>query len=175
MENTVRIPILLALIFLPQLVVAETVSLKDDAIQFDLPTDFRVLSPEEMAAKFPRGTLPSVAYGNQENSVSIAIIFSKHEQDPSKLGQLKEQMEQALPKTIANLHWVKRELVVAHGTTWVHFEFETFDPDAEFHNHFYLTSFRGRMLGFNFNSTISAYPEYQQALKKSLKSVRIHD
>jgi hypothetical protein len=37
----------------------------------------------------------------------------------------------------------------------------------------YMTSFDGKLLGFNFNSTIAQYEKYKDALVRSRNSIRV--
>ena len=55
----------------------------------------------------------------------------------------------------------------------MHFEMTSFAIDTDIHNEMYLTAFNGKMLGFNFNSTVAQRDRYKDALKKSRDTIRI--
>jgi hypothetical protein len=106
-------------------------------------------------------------------NVSDAITFSTQAVTLEDLPELKAAMEQARPRLIPGLNWVTREIVEINGKPWVHFELTSFAIDTDIHNEMYLTSFDGKMLGFNFNSTVAQRDCYKDALKKSRDSIRI--
>ena len=154
---------------------AEPVSLKDGAIAFDTPPGFRQLSAAEIATKFPARNPPAVVYGNNDNTVTVAVTFSTSKVAPSQLEALKTSMEQVLPRAIPNLVWVNREIVNANDRQWVHLEMKSSAIDTDIHNNMYLTSYQGQMLGFNFNATTSNFPTNQKALHESFRSIRIKE
>lgn len=82
-------------------------------------------------------------------------------------------MEQTLPRMVPGLTWLAREIVEINRTRWVHFELTSHAIDTDIHNHMYMTSFDGKLLGFNFNSTIAQYEKYKDALARSRNSIRI--
>ncbi len=163
------------LLGLAYLVTAEPVALQNGRVVFEPPTGFRELTQQEISLKFSRGNPPSAVYANDDMSVSVSIVFSPAAVEPPHLEDLKSAMEQTLPRLIPNLTWVKREMVNLNGTTWVHFELTSSAIDTDIYNHMYMTSFDGKMLGFNFNSTKGKYPAYSHQLEKSFQSIHISE
>ena len=166
---------LLVILIISNLAYAEPISLKEGKVKFETPKGFKELSREQILLKFPRGNPPSKAYGNENLEVSISIVFSPENLSEAQLIELKSSLEQTFPRLIPNLVWKKREMIKVKGTIWVHFEFSSTaaSNNADIHNNIYITSFEGKMLSFNFNSTKKQYKKYSTALIKSFESIAI--
>jgi hypothetical protein len=142
-------------------------------VSFVPPAGFRPMTEEMIKFKFPRGNPPQHVYANEKMNVSVAISFSPQVLSPRQLAELKSAMEQTLPRLVPGLAWLAREIVEINGTKWVHFELTSHAIDTDIHNHMYMTSFDGKMLGFNFNSTIAQYEKHKEELARSRESIRI--
>jgi hypothetical protein len=151
----------------------DRVSMANGRVSFVPPAGFRAMTEDEIKLKYPRGNAPQYAYSNEEMNVSIAITFSPHPVTLEGLPQLKAAMEEALPRLIPGLNWVTREIVKINGRPWVHLEMTSFAIDTDIHNEMYMTAFDGKMLGFNFNSTVAQHDRYKDALKKSRNTIRV--
>jgi hypothetical protein len=153
----------------------EIVSLADGRVAFEMPVGFRPLTAEEIALKYPSGNPPDYAYANERADVSIAVTFSESAVPPTGLPELRAAMEQLLPRLVPGLQWLAREIVEIGGREWVHFELTSFAVDTDIHNNMYLTSFDGRMLGINMNSTAGAYQSIRSAFIRSRDSLLVVD
>jgi len=147
----------------------------DGRVSFVPPAGFRAMTEAEIKLKFQRGNAPQYVSSNEQMNVTIAITFSAQPLTPEGLPQLKAAMEQALPGVIPGLNWVTREIVEMNGRPWVHLEMTSFGIDTDIHNEIYLTAFAGKMLGFNFNSTVAQHDRYKDALKQSRDTIRVVD
>lgn len=56
---------------------------------------------------------------------------------------------------------------------WIQLEFISSAIDTDIHNDAYFTSFDGKMLGFNFNSTVEQYDASSAELRQSRDSITI--
>jgi hypothetical protein len=152
----------------------ETISLKNDRVTFTLPAEFTQMSAEEIDLKFPRGgNRPDRVYANPARSVSIAVTFSPAQVTPQELPELKISLRQFLGKVFPSAEWKREEIISINNTPWIHLEFVTQAIDTQVNNDTYFTSFDGRMLGFNFNSTVKQYQFNRVALEKTRDSIRI--
>ncbi|MCU0552673.1 MAG: hypothetical protein MUC48_25365 [Leptolyngbya sp. Prado105] len=153
---------------------AGKVTLADGRISFTLPAGFTPLTQEEIALKFPRtGNPPSHAYGNAERNVTIAVTFSQAKLTPAQLPELKAALRPQISKAVPNLEWIKDEIIPVNNTQWVHYEFVSQAIDTKVHNDAYFTSFDGRMMGFNFNSTVAKWDAAKDELMKTRDSIVI--
>lgn len=78
-------------------------------------------------------------------------------------------LEQAIP----NIKWIKQGFTDINNVRWVQLEFISRAIDTKIHNETYFTSFDGKMLGFNFNSTVEQYDAHKAELSKSRNSITI--
>ena len=151
----------------------EAVPLLDGQLSFDTPLGFRAWTVEEIAQKYPNARPPQHVYANERGTVSIALTHSETAVAPAQLSRLQLAMEQLLPRTIPGLEWIAREMLEINGQPWVHFELTSFAVDTDIHNHMYLTSLDGRMLGVNMNSTVSEYDVSRDVLARSRDILRV--
>lgn len=161
---------------LPQtaIAVSETVSLKNGRVMFQLPVGFTEMTQDEIDLKFPRGGhQPQHVYANPERNVSIAITFSLTDVLPHQLPELQTVLRASLGKLILSIKWKREEITKINTIPWVHLEFVTQAIDTKIHNDTYYTSFDGKMLGFNFNSTVEQYEANRVALEKTRDSIMI--
>ena len=165
--------LVLALVILPSAPAQNRVSLADGRVSFVLPPGFRAMTEAEIDFKYPRGNAPQYVYANERQSVSIAITFSPQAVTMDRLPELKAAMEQMMPGSIPGLAWLRREMTEINGRAWVHFEMTTSAIDTAIHNEMLLTAFDGKMLGFNFNSTVEQYGQFKDALQRNRDSIRI--
>lgn len=170
------VPLLIAVFLLgllPRAGAQEQVTLANGKVAFLLPPGFRAMTDAEIKLKYPTGNAPQFAYGNERLNVSIAITFSSQMVSMAQLPELKSAMEQMLPRLVPSISWITREMLQLNGRTWVHFELTSTAIDTDIHNEMYLTSFEGKMLGFNFNATKAQYPPYKETLHWSRDTIRI--
>lgn len=145
----------------------------NDRVSFVPPPGFTPMTEQEIALKFPGGNRPQHVYANERRSVAIAITFSNANLTPEQLPELKEVMEEFLQKAKPDLKWLDRDLITLNGVRWVKLESTTKAIDTDIHNDMYFTSFDGKMLGFNFNSTVEMYDKARADLQKSRDSITI--
>jgi hypothetical protein len=150
------------------------VSLENDGLTFELPPGFTQMTAEEIATKFPKGgNPPKFAYGNGKRTVAIAVTFSPVQVSDEQLPKLKMVLQEQLKQAMPDAKWLKQEMTAINGKPWVHFSMVTQAVDTEIHNDMYLTSFKGKMLGFNFNSTVAEYDKAKSELGKMRDSITI--
>jgi len=162
----------------PQVAQPETarrVYLADKRVSFVPPPGFTPMTAEEIALKFPDyDRLPKYVYGNERRTVTVAITFSPANISPGQLPELKNFMVKFLTPVIPNIKWITQDFAVINNVRWVQLEFISQAIDTKIHNQIYLTSFQGRMLGFNFNSTVEKYDALKAELRKSRDSILVN-
>lgn len=153
---------------------AGRVSLEGNQISFVPPPGFTAMTAQEIALKFPRGANPpKYVYANDRRSVAIAVTLSQASLTPEQLPELKQQMESFLEKGLPGLKWLDRGFVDINGVRWVKLEAKSKAIDTDIRNDMYFTSFNGKMLGFNFNSTVEMDTKARNALLKSRDSITL--
>jgi hypothetical protein len=151
------------------------VSLANGRVSFTLPAGFTPMTAEEIALKFPRrsGNQPQYVFANDRRKVAISVTFSSSRVTPSQLPELKTFIQRSITQTLPDTQWLTQEMTTINQAAWAHLEFISRAVDTQIHNNTYLTSFNGKMLGFNFNSTIGQYNAVKPELNKTRDSIVI--
>jgi hypothetical protein len=149
------------------------VTFGDGKISFVPPAALQPLDPADAARKFP--TLPAGAqvFATDRGAVSVAFGLTGQLLAPDRLSEAKTQLTHFLERAAPGLRWIARETIQFQGQPWLHFEFISRALDTDIHNHILLTSYRGHLLMFNFNATLSQYPKYETAFQESRESIRL--
>lgn len=152
------------------------VYLAEKRVSFVPPAGFTPMTAEEIALKFPKrgGNPPQYVYANERRSVSVAITFSPAQISPEQLPELKNFLPKFLELAIPEIKWITQDFAVINNIRWVQLEFISAAIDTKIHNDAYFTSFNGKMLGFNFNSTVEQYDAVSDQLRKSRDSITIN-
>lgn len=146
---------------------------RDRQISFIPPTGFTAMSQAEIIRKYPGVRPPQYAYGNPRRTVSVAITIADADIQPEELPAFKRFMENFMEKSVPGLKWHDRDLLTLNGLTWIRLDFTSKAIDTNIRNDMYLTSWQGKMLGFNFNTTIELATAVRDELVKSRNSIRI--
>lgn len=143
-------------------------------VSFVPPAGFTAMTPEEIAFKFPSGAnQPQYVYANKRRTVSVAITFSQARISPDQLPELKNFLPKFLEQVRPGIEWITQDFTVINKVRWIQLEFISKAIDTNIHNDAYFTSFDGKMLGFNFNSTVEQYDAVKAELRKSRNSIII--
>ena len=152
----------------------QRVYLAEKRVSFVPPAGFTAMTPEEIALKFPSGAnQPQYVYANQRRTVSVAITFSQARISPDQLPELKNFLPKFLEQVRPGIKWITQDFTVINKVRWIQLDFISRAIDTNIHNDTYITSFDGKMLGFNFNSTVEQYDAAKAELRKSRDSVII--
>lgn len=159
----------------PSTKITERVYLAERRVSFVPPAGFTAMTSEEIAIKFPNrgGVPPQHVYANERRTVAVAITFSSAQVSPEQLPELKNFLPKFLERAIPQIKWVAQDFVAIDNERWIHLEFISRAIDTDIHNDTYFTSFGGKMLGFNFNSTTEQYNAASAELRKSRDSIEI--
>lgn len=147
------------------------VMLGDGRVSFIPPPGLKQLSKEQIAAsKFGKGKPPDYLFANDSQTVTIGVVFNFIELAPDQLEDYRDANHRLLTMANKDVEFLTVEIVPINNRQWVHFEIKSEAPDVDLHNHQYTTSFNGGALVFGFNSSVEAYPQFQEAFLKSAQS-----
>lgn len=149
------------------------IELAGGAVSFVVPADFTELSEEETALKFPRQQPPRHAYGNSRRSVTVAVTFSPAAVTMEQLPEMKQALEEMMPKMMPGLEWVARDILMINGRRWVYLAALTPAVDTTIHNDMLMTSFEGRALMLNLNATVAEYESAKPQFGMIRESLRV--
>jgi hypothetical protein len=156
-------------------VLGEKVSLFGGKILFSPPAEFVKMSDELVSKKYPELDVPRVAYSNAETTVSVLVGFAEERNlRPEQLPKFKDFFTSALEQAAPGINWIKKEFVEIDGRRWIHLEYiSKREGSREVHNDAYITSLDNRILFFNFNSAVSEYEKFKEALQRSKESILV--
>ena len=148
----------------------------DSAVTITVPDDFTSLSADEIKQKWPTSASPpSYVVGNRSRSTSIAYDLKANPLKPEDLPKAMKAFEAVFNRIIPGISWKRRELTEIAGREWVMLELTSSAVDTDVYNIMLITSFRGRMLALNFNSTKQDFAQMESVLRRSVASVKLGD
>ena len=161
------------LVLLTSLAPAMEVTFDGGSVSFVVPDDFTELTTEEITAKYPAANAPKNVVGNKGRTTSIAYQLQEQKVKLSNLPDVKKAFTQVFDRVIPGIQWKQNALVDFAGQKWLLMEMTSQAIDQDIHNIVLITSHKGKMLMFNFNSTKTEFPKVQKALRDSIKSITL--
>ncbi|MCA0244719.1 MAG: hypothetical protein LCI02_28260 [Proteobacteria bacterium] len=148
----------------------------DSIVSFTVPDEFTTFSSDEIKQKWPTSASPpSFAVGNPKRSTSIAYDLKANPLRAENLDQALKAFEAVFSRIVPGIVWKRREMVELAGRKWVMMELTSNAIDSDIYNIMLITSFRGRMLTLNFNSTKRDFEQMEPALRRSVASLKVND
>ena len=173
-SNNMKIPLLIAALFvLSPALFAEPIKVADTEVTFEAPEDFKPLSKEIIATKWPTNRAPAYAIGTPSGSTTVAYDLKPNNIPQEALPEVQKSFTELFERMIPGIAWKKNEIIEQSGQKWLLMEMTSNAVDTDIYNIMLMTGFEGKMLVFNFNSTKEDFPKYEAALRKSLKSVKL--
>ncbi len=152
---------------------ASTVTIPETGITFLTPRDFKPLSKELIAAKWPSNRAPAYAVGNDRGATTIAYDIKANELPQNQLPDAQKSFTSLFERIIPGIEWKKNEIKEHSGQKWLLMEMTSHAVDTDIYNIMFVTGYKGKMLIFNFNSTREEFPKYKKALRASMQSIRL--
>lgn len=168
-----KISLLLAFLsFMAGAAVAKEISLDEGSVVFTVPDEFTPLSAEEIAKKYPRANAPENVIGTADGRrTTVAYQLKAQPVQPAQLPMVQEVLTKALNQSIPGIAWKQNDLIDLAGQKWIMLEMTSEGADQDIHNMVLVTSHKGKMLMFNFNSTKKEFPKVEAKLKSSIRSI----
>jgi len=161
------------LVFVPFEAYAKTIKIDGGGVVFNSPVGFEPLSQRMMRAKFPSNGAPQNVIGNSLATTTIAYDIKNHKLSQTTLGYTRDDLLKTLPKLIPGLVWKQNKIIRHSGQKWIYLEMTSKAVDTGIYNIMMVTDYKGKMLMFNFNSTIEDFTRYERELRKSIFSIEI--
>lgn len=152
---------------------ADTITVADTAVTFEAPDEFKPLSKEMIAKKWPTNRAPAFAVGTSSGATTVAYDLKPHNIPQEALPEVQKSFKELFDRMIPGIVWKKNEIIEHSGQKWLLMETTSNAVDTDIYNIMLLTGYQGKMLVFNFNSTKEDFPRYEDALRMSLKSVTL--
>ena len=169
-----KIPLIIAALFaFTSALFAEPIKVADTEVTFEVPKDFKALSKEIIATKWPTNRAPAYAVGTPSGSTTVAYDLKPNNIPQEVLPEVQKSFTELFERMIPGIAWKKNEIIEHSGQKWLLMEMTSNAVDTDIYNIMLITGFEGKMLIFNFNSTKEDFPKYEAELRKSLKSVKL--
>ena len=152
---------------------AETIEVGDTGITFSAPDGFQPMSEEWKRTKWPGANRPSFAVGNERGSTTIAFDAKPQDISHMDLNELRTALAETFNLGVPGLKWVANKIIEHDGQSWIYLEMTSTALDTDIYNIVMLTGWNRQMVLFNFNSTREEFPRYEDALRASVKSIRL--
>lgn len=143
----------------------------NDHISFLAPPGFTALTAEWLAAKYPNAGAPRYAVGNARRTTSIAYDLRDERAPSNDLEALRRALQGSFAQ-LPKLRWVASDVRRIAGRDWAYIEFTAAAVDQDIHNIVLLSVYDGRLLLFNFNSTVVEFPRVERVLRASMATIR---
>lgn len=142
----------------------------DGRISFVGPPGFTVLTAAELSAKYPNAGAPRNALGNTRRTTSIAYDLLDQRSPSADLDALRRALMGSFAQ-LPDLKWVASDVRRVGSRDWAYIEFTAAAADQPLHNIVLTSVYDGRVLMFNFNSTVAEFPRVEQALRASMATI----
>jgi hypothetical protein len=162
-----------ALLFAAGAALATPIKVANSGVTFEPPSQFKALSSDVMATKWPTNRAPAYAVGNDTASTTVAYDFKGGNLPQDKLSEVQAVFKQAFERMVPGLKWIRNEIVEHERQKWILMEMTSSAIDQDIHNVIFVTGHEGKTLMFNFNSTKKDFPKYEAALRASMKSIKL--
>lgn len=152
---------------------AGTVEVGETGVTFVAPDEFGPMPKEWIKLKWPNRNGPRFVIGNERASTTIAYDVKPIDLSTTSLETLKGQFEQTLSGVIPGIQWISNKVIQHAGQEWVYLEMTSSAVDTNIYNIIMMTGIDDQTVVLNFNSTREDFPQYEDALRESMNSIRI--
>ena len=154
-------------------VAAQPITIPETKVTFEPPTGFEAVPQEIIDLKWPTSRAPKNVVGNEAATTTVAYELKMSQLSTDQLPEAQRVFQSMFERMIPGLVWKRNELVQLSGQTWLWMEMTSSAIDTDIYNMLLLTGYDGRMLIFNFNSTIEDFPQYEVALRESIQTIQL--
>jgi hypothetical protein len=111
--------------------------------------------------------------GTDNAATTIAYDIKDSSLPAGKLDDTRKVFADTFTQTVPGIAWKENKLIQLGDREWIYFEFKSNAADTEINNIMLMTSFDGKMLVFNLNSTFADFKTHEPALRASIQSIRV--
>lgn len=148
-------------------------TLLDGKLSLLMPADFKPLSPEMLALKYPRQQPPQLAYSNPETSVNVTVGHTPHAIAPEQLAAARSQVEAGVKSAMPTAKWYQSKMTSINGRAFFLMEFQSPAPDVNVRNIVAGTSLDGRLLLVSFNTVVPLEKEWMPVGTRIIQSIKV--
>lgn len=142
-------------------------------ISFDLSDAFKMLSREEIQARWRSSPLPDAAWISSEEIV-LAIRFGELEVGREELPELLDALADAYEQAIPSLRWIQREVGSQNGNPYLIHEFESEGAHEPIVTGVVSTSFDSRLVSVTVTGKKSLLVDVEALTSELLTGMRFN-
>ncbi len=165
-----------ATLVLPQTARTETVSFYGGRLSFALPAQFRAMTAQELALKYPRrGSTPEFAY-TADDTLGITIAVGRLPFDvtqPVDMDRFVNEVARGLETVLPHLNWKAQEIVWLNDVDWASLEFTFEAPDQAVYSRMLLRPADGTVYTFTCNTIVRRLDEFRPMFDSVVGSLRL--
>lgn len=137
------------------------------------PKEFGPMSEEMLKLKYPSANPPTEVLSNESGSVNLSFNHTASKV-PNDASVIQKALSGALHNAYAGAEWITDAVVTVNGHAFAAFEVITQASDTKIHNIIYATQLDDTMLLISFNTTLEDAPQWLEAGKKMMSSIKIN-
>lgn len=145
----------------------------DGQVTLLTPQDFRPMSEDMLALKYPSVRPPKEVLTNERGSINIAFNHTDNAMRPDQVAAFHPALERMFRNLYPSARWNRSEVVTRDGQACVVLDLWTPAVDTEVRNLMLATSVEGRLLIVSFNVTRELDPEWGPLGVRIMESVRV--
>jgi hypothetical protein len=152
---------------------AQALQVGNVPVSFEPPSGFVPVPQAIIDIKWPGSRAPRFVVGNAAATTTVAYDLKPHRIPQDKMEEIQKVFTPLMERMVPGIRWVKNELIEHAGQQWLFMEMTSHAVDTDIHNILLVTGIADQMLVFNFNSTREEFPRLEQALRESIRSIRV--
>jgi len=137
------------------------------------PKGFGAMPIDILEVKYPASRRPTEVLSDKTGGVTLAFNHTNTAMQPSQVKEAHISISKMFHNNYPSATWLRDEVIVQNGRTFMVLELITPAMDTEIHNIIYGTSVDGRFLLAAFNTTIEQSGQWLPVGKKIMSSLTV--
>ena len=151
----------------------EKVSLIDEKVELNSPTELKPMSGKMWAFKYPNRPKPVFVVSDENAEVNLLGDLTNQPADESQLASFKDFQISNLKKSKPDLKILEQGVKVVNGKKVGFFKFISQAVDQKVFNYYFFTIVDGKILIFSFNCIESLQNKWEKIADEIVGSLKI--
>lgn len=154
----------------------EKKSFLDNKIELSVPVDFKSMSAEILAVKYPnRNQKPDLVLTDADAEVNVVISLIPQPIKPEQIGAFKDFQISSLKKIHPDAKWMAEGVKIINGKNIGYFKFISQAVDQPVFNYYFFTDLDGKVLLLSFNCTEKLLPKWEDTAELIVSSLKVNN
>ena len=152
----------------------ETKSFLDGKIQLTVPAEFKAMSDEMLARKYPNNNpKPNLVLTNEDASVNLVISLLPQSLTQEQIELFKDFQIKMLKQRRPDTKWLEDGVKQIDGKKVGYFKFISEATDQTVFNYYFFTDLNGKILLLSFNCTEKLLPGWKDTAEVIVSSLKV--